>query len=174
MKVANFIFPIWVAAAGCSTFDNRFLAKDISLSTVEQLDMGKTSSSVLEASFGKPGRIVPLSAREEIWVYLESRFETPVQKASFVIDKATHLILTATWIPGVGDSLQNRQKALEHFKDASFIAKDVGLVAGHEYSSDVTYADAHSGVSLRTNSVNQTVSAISFGIKSANSVAHQP
>lgn len=166
---------ILLAALGCSTSSKESRLKILALSDIELLDIGKTQSADIKSSFGTPDRIASLSKNEEIWVYFDHGFNEPaIQRASFVIDKTTGILMSATWIPGESDPIHRQQYAPDHFKGHSFVAKNTGLVAHHHYSDEVLYKDARSGVSLRTNSASRTVTAISFGPKSAAPIASQP
>lgn len=176
MKPAFFSLTVIVQIlfSGCSTLSGQS-PRAIALLDVERFQSMKSIDiNHLQSQFGAPDQVVPLSIEEEVWVYSDREAKEPVQKASFLIDKKSGMVRNGTWVPGQSDDVHQKENALKHFKRASFSVRDIGLVAGHEYSDEATYNDSANGISLRVNKASETVSAISFDMGKSSALAKQP
>ena len=165
-KCFKFVSCLFIVLSGCATL--QVPKSDIELTKIEHLQMGSTTSSELTKSFGKPDRVIPLSASDEMWVYLDRQEKNPYQRASFVIESKTHIILTAAWIPGSNDALRESDAALDHFNGKnSFEVRPLPLIAKHEISNELIYFNPKNGVSLRVNEAAHSTSVIGFELASA-------
>jgi hypothetical protein len=168
---------VFVGAIGCSSpapviGEKQNLSKDITLSDVEGVPIGKTTAKDLRTKFGGPQKVISISTQEEAWFYGKNLPDGFGEQASFVVDKNTGILMTSTWLPAPSNALSRQEVALSHFKNIKFKVTDVGWIAHHEYSPEAHFDDLKSGVSLRINKVSHNVLAISFTRSAPRSLAN--
>ena len=134
--------------------------RPLELSDLNHIQYGHDNSAKLEATFGKPNRIVPISHLQDLWVYRDR----DGQRATFVLENPSGKVLSSALLLRDSDPIHDLQSAKSYFRDTKFSIQDEGWVARHELSSESSYIDWESGITLDVNKTNQTVMMVGFGI----------
>ena len=146
---------------GCSTPNlskgpDAPLIRQIVLSDLTLFNFGKDPAGSVEAKLGRPNNIVAVSSALDLWIYDDQSG----QRATIFVDHVLGKILSATLLLRDSEPLAELDAAKSYFKGSKFLVQDAPWIARHERSSDATYLDSASGISLTVNKSNHTVSMI--------------
>jgi hypothetical protein len=161
MRYENILLTFSAILAGCSATlpvknPEILQLNEITLSSLEKLHFNQDNSGRIESIFGVPNKIVTISNTQNLWVYNDK----DGQRATFVVDSKSGVVLSGTLLLKNSDPLHDLKYALTYFESSKFSIKGEGWIANHELSSDVSYIDPNSGVSLAVNQSTKTVSMI--------------
>ena len=137
---------------------------NISLDNFDRIGL-KSSTKTTEQTIGKPTDIKPVADSKNLsaWVYFD---KNKIDRATFIFDKATGMLLAKTWRIENGDPEKDISTAMKHYPDAHFKIRNA------PWSSDFLpdeayYEDAARGISIKFRKKRKEALSISWSLPEA-------
>jgi hypothetical protein len=166
-----FFIPMILWGCSAPVVAERSEHQVINIANLASLGPGRDDQNTIRGKFGSPQQTLSRAEIGEIWIYSVETHEGSQPRATLVFDSSSKRLLSSTWIPSVGDSVNNLESARAHFKSANFILVPESPPISHHFrSNELTYEDLKTGISIQVRKTTHGLMAISFGPRGAGTL----
>lgn len=159
MKIVMLALSLGLLSS-CASFTKA--PRSLTFESIKSVRLNQTTREQVTAQFGKPDKVFTMEDSEEIWLYLDGKYNSSRLSLSFGPKK--NVVQVIGWFVDEKDAEYEVDTALARFPSAAFIRTEAEWVNPHAAPAEAFYTDAKLGVELEVDKFRKKVQAISWRI----------